>query len=164
LRRSTQQFQHFSQQTPHVPNHHRDRLGALMRNDSQVHPNGCFNCGELEWYTSICQIITSRLPRKIMVKGSDNQHLRYTMEVQILRSTRVNGITCVADWTTWQLNKFKTLLELCGIRFLSTLCLQRFYLIPEHYILSLLSNSWQSMIYLWVLWRHICWLVPRTVK
>jgi hypothetical protein len=28
LQRSTQQFQHFSQQTPHVPNHHRDRLGA----------------------------------------------------------------------------------------------------------------------------------------
>jgi hypothetical protein len=26
------------------------------------------------------QIVTSRLPRKIMVKGSDNQHLRYTME------------------------------------------------------------------------------------
>jgi hypothetical protein len=43
------------------------------------------------------QIVTSRLPRKTMVKGSDNQHLRYTMEVQILRSTRVNGITCVAD-------------------------------------------------------------------
>jgi hypothetical protein len=45
---STQQFQHFSQQTPHVPNHHRDRLGALMRNNSQVHSNGCFRCGELE--------------------------------------------------------------------------------------------------------------------
>jgi hypothetical protein len=43
------------------------------------------------------QIVTSRLPRKTMVKDSDNQHLRYTMEVQILRSIRVNGITCVAD-------------------------------------------------------------------
>jgi hypothetical protein len=43
------------------------------------------------------QIVTSRLPRKIMVKGSDNQHLRYTMEVQSLRSTRVNRITCVAE-------------------------------------------------------------------
>jgi hypothetical protein len=43
------------------------------------------------------QIVTSRLPRKTMVKGSDNQHLRYTMEVQILRSIRVNGITCVAE-------------------------------------------------------------------
>jgi hypothetical protein len=43
------------------------------------------------------QIVTSRLSRKTMVKGSDNQHLRYTMEVLILRSTRVNGITCVAE-------------------------------------------------------------------
>jgi hypothetical protein len=43
------------------------------------------------------QIVTSRLPKKTMVKGSDNQHLRYTMDVQILRSTRVNGITCVAS-------------------------------------------------------------------
>jgi hypothetical protein len=42
------------------------------------------------------QIVTFKLPRKTMVKGSNNQHLRYTMEVQILRSTRVNGITCVA--------------------------------------------------------------------
>jgi hypothetical protein len=43
------------------------------------------------------QIVTSRLPRKTMVKGSDNQHLRYTMEVLILRTTRVKGITCVAE-------------------------------------------------------------------
>jgi hypothetical protein len=43
------------------------------------------------------EIVTYRLPRKTMVKRSDNQHLRYTMEVQILRSTRVNGITCVAE-------------------------------------------------------------------
>jgi hypothetical protein len=43
------------------------------------------------------QIVTSRLPRKIMVKGSDNQHLRYTMEMLILGSTRVNGITCVVE-------------------------------------------------------------------
>jgi hypothetical protein len=42
------------------------------------------------------QIVTSRLPKKTMAKGSDTQHLRYTMEVQILRSTRVNGIMCVA--------------------------------------------------------------------
>jgi hypothetical protein len=42
------------------------------------------------------QIVTSRLPKKTIVKGSDNQHLRYTMEVQILRSTKVNEITCVA--------------------------------------------------------------------
>jgi hypothetical protein len=53
LQRSTQQFQHFSQQTLHVPNHHRDHLGVLMRNDSQVHSNGCFNYGELERYASI---------------------------------------------------------------------------------------------------------------
>jgi hypothetical protein len=43
------------------------------------------------------QIVTSRLPRKTMVKGSDNHHLRYVMEVQILRTTRVNGITCMIE-------------------------------------------------------------------
>jgi hypothetical protein len=43
------------------------------------------------------QIVTSRLPRKTMVKGSNNQHLKYTMEVKILRSIRVYGITCVAE-------------------------------------------------------------------
>jgi hypothetical protein len=43
------------------------------------------------------QIVTSGLPRKTIVKDSDNKHLKYTMEVQILRSTRVNGITCVAE-------------------------------------------------------------------
>jgi hypothetical protein len=42
------------------------------------------------------QIVTSRLPRKTTVKDSDNHHLRYVMEVQILTSIRVNGITCVA--------------------------------------------------------------------
>jgi hypothetical protein len=46
------------------------------------------------------QIVTSRLPRKTIVRDSDNHHLRYTMEVQILKSTRVNGITCVAESTT----------------------------------------------------------------
>jgi hypothetical protein len=86
------------------------------------------------------QIVTSRLPRKTTVKASDNHHLRYVMEVQILRSIRVNGITCVTKWTTWQLNKLKTLLVSCWIRFLSTLCLQRFYLIPEHHIHSILNN------------------------
>jgi hypothetical protein len=43
------------------------------------------------------QIVTSRLPRKTTVKDSDNHHLRYVMEVQILRSIRVDGITCVAE-------------------------------------------------------------------
>jgi hypothetical protein len=43
------------------------------------------------------QIVTSRHPRKPMDRGSDNYHLRYVMEVQILISTRVNGITCVAE-------------------------------------------------------------------
>jgi hypothetical protein len=43
------------------------------------------------------QIVTSRFPRKTMAKDSDNQHLRYTMEMQILRSIRVNRITCVED-------------------------------------------------------------------
>jgi hypothetical protein len=43
------------------------------------------------------QIVTSRLPRKTMVKGSDNHHLRYVIEVQILRTTRVSGIMCMAE-------------------------------------------------------------------
>jgi hypothetical protein len=80
------------------------------------------------------QIVTSRLPRKTIVKGSNNHHLRHVMEVQILRSTRVNGITCVAEWNTWQLNNLKTLMLLYWERFQSTLCLQRFYLIPKHHI------------------------------
>jgi hypothetical protein len=42
------------------------------------------------------QIVTSGLLRKTMVKGSDNQHLRYVREVQILKSTRDTGITSVA--------------------------------------------------------------------
>jgi hypothetical protein len=42
------------------------------------------------------QIVTSRLPRKTMVRGLDNHYLRCAMEVQILRSTRVNGNTCMA--------------------------------------------------------------------
>jgi hypothetical protein len=54
LQRSTQQFQHISQQTPHVPNHNRDRSGALVRTNFQVHCNGCFNCGELGHYAIIC--------------------------------------------------------------------------------------------------------------
>jgi hypothetical protein len=65
------------------------------------------------------QIITSRLPKKTTVKDSDNHHLEYVMEVQILISIRVNRITCMAEWTTWQLNKLKTLLVLCWIHFLS---------------------------------------------
>jgi hypothetical protein len=50
------------------------------------------------WDTMLAsaQIVTYRLPRKTMVKGSDNLHFRHVMEVQILRSTRVNGITCMA--------------------------------------------------------------------
>jgi hypothetical protein len=43
------------------------------------------------------QIVTSILPRKTMVKGSDNQYLRYTREVLIFRSTRVSGITCMVE-------------------------------------------------------------------
>jgi hypothetical protein len=54
LQRSTHQSQHSSQQTPHVSSHHQDHSGAPMRNNSPVHPNGCFNCGELGHYASIC--------------------------------------------------------------------------------------------------------------
>jgi ribosomal protein L14 len=43
------------------------------------------------------QNVTSRPPKKTTVKDSDNHHLRYVMEVQILKSIRVNGITCVAE-------------------------------------------------------------------
>jgi hypothetical protein len=97
LQRSTQQFQHFSRQTLHVPNHRRDRLGALMRNNSQFTLMVVSVVENWNGMLASSQIVTSRLPKRTMVKGSDNQHLRYTMEVQILRSIRVNGITCVAE-------------------------------------------------------------------
>jgi hypothetical protein len=53
----------------------------------------------VNWGTMLAstQIVTSRFPRKTTVKDSDNHHLRYVMEVQILRSIRVNGIMRVAE-------------------------------------------------------------------
>jgi hypothetical protein len=64
LQRSTQQFQQFSQQTPHVPHHHRDHSGAPVRNNSPIHPNGCFNRGELGHYASICPNRNIQTPQK----------------------------------------------------------------------------------------------------
>jgi hypothetical protein len=71
-----------------------------MRNDSQVTLMVVSIVENWNDIPASAQIVTSRLPRKTMVKGSDYQHLRYIMEVLIPRSTRVNGITCVAEWTT----------------------------------------------------------------
>jgi hypothetical protein len=64
LQHSTQQSQHSSQQTPHVPSHHQDRSGAPVRNNSLVHPNGCFNCGELGHYDNICPMRNIQTPQK----------------------------------------------------------------------------------------------------
>jgi hypothetical protein len=50
---SIQQFEHFSQQTPHVASHHQDHSSAPGQNNSPAHPNGCFNYGELGHYVSI---------------------------------------------------------------------------------------------------------------
>jgi hypothetical protein len=47
-----------------VASHHQDRSGAPMRNNSQVHPNGCFNCGELGHYASICPNRNIQTPQK----------------------------------------------------------------------------------------------------
>jgi hypothetical protein len=39
--------------TPQTPNLHQNRSGAPVRNNTLVHPSGCFNCGELGHYASI---------------------------------------------------------------------------------------------------------------
>jgi hypothetical protein len=56
--------QHSSQQTPHAPNHHQDRSGALERRNSPVRPNDCFNCGELGHYANICTKRNMQTPQK----------------------------------------------------------------------------------------------------
>jgi hypothetical protein len=40
--------------TPQAPNPHQNCSGAPVRNTTPVHPSGCFNCGELGHYASIC--------------------------------------------------------------------------------------------------------------
>jgi hypothetical protein len=42
--------------TPHAPNSHQNRSGAPVRNNTPVHPSGCFNCGELGHYASIGEL------------------------------------------------------------------------------------------------------------
>jgi hypothetical protein len=39
--------------TPQAPDPHQNRSGAPVRNNTPVHPSGCFNCGELGHYASI---------------------------------------------------------------------------------------------------------------
>jgi hypothetical protein len=52
--RSFEQPEEFNPMTPHAPNPHQNRSGAPVRNNTPVHPSGCFNCGELGHYASIC--------------------------------------------------------------------------------------------------------------
>jgi hypothetical protein len=94
----------------------------------------------------------------------DNLYHKLVLGILLIEVTEVDKTTHAEEWIMWRLNKLKTLQVLCWVRSLSTLYQQQFYLILEHRILSLLNNSWQSMIYLWVQWGHICWLVPRTVE
>jgi hypothetical protein len=52
--RSFEQPEELNPVTPHAPNPHHTRSGAPVRNNTPVHPSGCFNCGELGHYASIC--------------------------------------------------------------------------------------------------------------
>jgi hypothetical protein len=97
LQCSTQQFQYSSQQTPHVASNHQDRSGAPMRKNLQFTLMVVSTVENWGIMPASAKIVTFRLPRKTMDRGSDNHHLRYIMEVQILRSTRVNGIMCVTE-------------------------------------------------------------------
>jgi hypothetical protein len=100
LQRSTQQFQHSSIS---ANKHHMFQIIIEIAQLHQYETTLQFTLMVVlivdNWdiMPASAQIVTSRLPRKTMVKGSDNHYLRYVMEVQILRSTRVNKITCVAE-------------------------------------------------------------------
>jgi hypothetical protein len=48
--------------TPQAP--HQNRSGAPVRNNTPVHPSGCFNCGELGHYASICPQRNMQTPQK----------------------------------------------------------------------------------------------------
>ena len=64
FQRSFQQPQGFNQLTLDAPNHQQNRSGAPVRNNTPVHPNGCFNCGELGHYASICPQRNMQTPQK----------------------------------------------------------------------------------------------------
>jgi hypothetical protein len=50
--------------TPQAPNPHQNRSGAPVRNTTPVHPSGCFNCGELGHYASICPQRNMQTPQR----------------------------------------------------------------------------------------------------
>jgi hypothetical protein len=50
--------------TPRAPNPHQNRLGAQIRNNTPVHPSGCFSCEELGHYASICPQRNMQTPQK----------------------------------------------------------------------------------------------------
>jgi hypothetical protein len=51
--RSFDQLEESNPMTPQAPNSHQNRSGAPVRNNTPVHPSGCFNYGELGHYASI---------------------------------------------------------------------------------------------------------------
>jgi hypothetical protein len=69
--RQNQQFSHsfeqpeeFNPVTPRAPNPHQNCSGAPVKNNTPVHPSGCFNCRELGHYASICLQRNMQTPQK----------------------------------------------------------------------------------------------------
>jgi hypothetical protein len=62
--RSFEQPEKSNPMTPRAPNPHQNRSGAPVRNNTPVHPSGCFNCGELGHYASICPQHNMQTPQK----------------------------------------------------------------------------------------------------
>jgi hypothetical protein len=61
---SFEQPKEFNPVTPHAPNPYQNRSGAPVRNNTPVHPSGCFNCRELGHYASICLQRNMQTPQK----------------------------------------------------------------------------------------------------
>jgi hypothetical protein len=62
--------------TPQAPNPNQNRSGAPVRNTTPVHPSGCFNCGELGHYASICPQRNMQTPQRDNRGQQNNMHGR----------------------------------------------------------------------------------------
>jgi hypothetical protein len=140
------------QQTPRTPNLQQNRsthtLGAPVRNTTPVHPNDCFKCGELGHYANNCPKRGMQTPQKDNGQrfGQPSSQMRHGSANSQINKGQRNYVRGKVNHVTAE--QAQDVLVLCWVRFLSTLCLQRFYLILEHHIHSLLNNLWQIIIYL----------------